>query len=103
MPCIIGTYACALADGSMRRNGRAPPRPRWPSAWRALGRWRRDKRAVAALQALDERMLKDIGIDRSEIRVRRPRSGSRCLARGALLSCNRPSLFLATSKGESMP
>ena len=36
-------------------------------AWRAFRRWRNHRKAVASMQALDERMLKDIGIDRSEI------------------------------------
>jgi uncharacterized protein YjiS (DUF1127 family) len=35
--------------------------------WRALQRWRRNAHAVAALEALDARLLKDIGIERSEI------------------------------------
>jgi uncharacterized protein YjiS (DUF1127 family) len=35
--------------------------------WRQFRRWRRHRHAIAALQALDARMLKDIGITRSEI------------------------------------
>jgi len=36
-------------------------------AWRALVRWHRLRMGAAELQALDNRMLKDIGIERSEI------------------------------------
>jgi uncharacterized protein YjiS (DUF1127 family) len=52
------------------RNGpvaRTPLRTRLPWIWRVLARWRCTKCAVAHLQTLDERMLKDIGIERSEI------------------------------------
>jgi uncharacterized protein YjiS (DUF1127 family) len=35
--------------------------------WREFRRWRRNQDDIAALQALDARMLKDIGISRSEI------------------------------------
>jgi uncharacterized protein YjiS (DUF1127 family) len=35
--------------------------------WRAHLRRRFDRQAVASLQALDDRMLADLGIDRSEI------------------------------------
>jgi uncharacterized protein YjiS (DUF1127 family) len=35
--------------------------------WQTLRRWGRHRNAIAALQALDGRMLKDIGIERSEI------------------------------------
>jgi uncharacterized protein YjiS (DUF1127 family) len=42
-------------------------RPGWSMSWGAFKRWRSENGAVAALEALDERMLKDIGIERSEI------------------------------------
>jgi uncharacterized protein YjiS (DUF1127 family) len=51
---------------SIRRVGKLMAQLRWPSLWRFLMAWRA-KQAIAALQALDERMLKDIGIERSEI------------------------------------
>jgi uncharacterized protein YjiS (DUF1127 family) len=35
--------------------------------WANVKGWRHRKRAVAELRALDNRMLKDIGIERSEI------------------------------------
>lgn len=35
--------------------------------WQALRRWGQRRSAIAALHELDGRMLKDIGIDRSEI------------------------------------
>jgi uncharacterized protein YjiS (DUF1127 family) len=47
--------------------GRACPLAHWRAFWQAFWRWRRDQVAIAALQALDARMLKDIGISRSEI------------------------------------
>lgn len=58
---------CSSTDGSIGRIGRTSPGPDRPSLWRALQCWQRDRRAVAALQALDARTLKDIGIERSEI------------------------------------
>jgi uncharacterized protein YjiS (DUF1127 family) len=36
-------------------------------AWRRAGQWWHNKRAIAQLEALDDRMLKDIGIERSQI------------------------------------
>ena len=36
--------------------------------WRAFQAWRRRRQAIDALRTLDDRTLKDIGIDRSEIR-----------------------------------
>ena len=37
------------------------------AALRAIWQWRQHQRAIAQLRSLDDRMLKDIGIERSEI------------------------------------
>jgi uncharacterized protein YjiS (DUF1127 family) len=37
--------------------------------WRRYEAWRREQAAVGELMALDERMLKDIGLSRTEIRT----------------------------------
>ena len=65
MPGINGN-ACLEATGCPIGRIGAGLQP-WPGLWQAFRRWRRDARAVAALEALDQRMLKDIGIERSEI------------------------------------
>jgi uncharacterized protein YjiS (DUF1127 family) len=66
MPRINDTASLDLAVCPVGRIG-VELRSRLPKPWRAFRRWRRDANAVAALQALDARTLKDIGVERSEI------------------------------------
>ncbi len=54
----VGRLLYRLARGTATALGRS---------WRAYARWRKHQRAMAQLAALDNHMLKDIGIDRSEI------------------------------------
>lgn len=59
-------------DSALRLETARPGRPPWillvaAKSWSWLLRARRTKRARAALHALDDRMLKDIGVSRSEI------------------------------------
>ena len=60
-------WTCARANRAPSPITNALQQLGWSPAWRALRRWRKHRNAVASMQALDDRMLKDIGIDRSEI------------------------------------
>jgi uncharacterized protein YjiS (DUF1127 family) len=59
----VHSYPIGSSDGSVNRLLKL--RPLTP--WQAFKRWQRNRHAVATLQALDERLLKDMGIARSKI------------------------------------
>jgi uncharacterized protein YjiS (DUF1127 family) len=69
--------------------------------WREFWRWRRERDAIAALHALDARMLKDIGISRSEI-TSVVRGRGRDLSRRAA-PAPAPSTALPATTGETTP
>lgn len=75
-----GTWAGLVATGRAVARGARGAGTRWAAA-------RRHRAAIAELRALDDRMLKDIGIERSQIRavVAAGRPADRPKARRGLL------------------
>jgi uncharacterized protein YjiS (DUF1127 family) len=67
MPGIAGNARLDTAGLRPRAGAGKVPRWRGRALWQAFRRWRREARATAALEALDDRMLNDIGVGRSEI------------------------------------
>jgi uncharacterized protein YjiS (DUF1127 family) len=66
-PARITLHLPPNVDRELRAGMRGHMRVRVTAWWRAIQLWHRRRIAVGALQSLSDRMLKDIGIDRSEI------------------------------------